>query len=341
MFAAVQAVLLNPFGFANQDRLVVLWQTDLRRALPVIEVAHGEAADWAARSRVVDGMAVFGSVNWRLSLAGTGTPESLSMAAVSAPFFRALGVTPLMGRAFDAGDEVGPRPRAAVISHGLWTRRFGRDPHILRQVLRTQAHADAPRELIPIVGVLPAGFDFPRGAEVWLPAEPLVRSAAADFTRGDEGAALRWLRVFFAVARLQTGRQRRPGRARTHPRHAHDRHEGRSRASDGCRGHAGDRFSRRAGKARALGAARRHDPVAAGRVCECGGPAGVPRRSAATIAGHPHRDRRVARASHRADRVRDGRRHGRRSRRGAGDRRRAAARSRGAGAHRRATPRAT
>jgi len=55
MFAAVQAVLLNPIGFAHQERVVVLWQTDLRRALPVMELAHGEAADWAARSRSVEG----------------------------------------------------------------------------------------------------------------------------------------------------------------------------------------------------------------------------------------------------------------------------------------------
>ena len=203
MFAAVQAVLLNPIGFTNQEGIVILWQTDLRRALPVIEVSHGEAADWAARSRSVGDVAVFGSVNWPLSLEGGAAPESLSMAAVSAPFFRVLGVMPFMGRAFDASDEAGSRPRAAVISYGLWTRRFGRDPDVLRRTLQTPAPAGGPAELIPIVGVLPAGFEFPRGAEVWLPAAPLVRRAAADFTHGDESGALRWLRMFFAVARLE------------------------------------------------------------------------------------------------------------------------------------------
>ena len=203
MFAAVNAVLLRPFGFTDQTRIAVLWQTDLRRALPVIEVAHGEAADWAARSRSVEEIGVFGSVNWSLTLVGAGRPESLTMAAVSAPFFRALGVAPQIGRAFDASDEAGSRPRVAIISHGLWTRRFGGDPAVLRQVLRTQPRPDAPPELISIVGVLPAGVDFPRGADVWLPAGPLVRSAAAQYTGGDEGAALQWLRVFFAVARLR------------------------------------------------------------------------------------------------------------------------------------------
>ena len=72
-------------------------------------------------------------------------------------------------------------------------------------MLRTQDHANAPLELISIVGVLPAGFDFPRGAEVWLPAAPLVRSAAAEYTGGDQEAAFQWLRVFLAVARLRPG----------------------------------------------------------------------------------------------------------------------------------------
>jgi putative ABC transport system permease protein len=203
MFAAVQAVLLNPLGFADQERVVVLWQTDLRRALPVIEVAHGEAADWAARSRSFEEIAVFGSVNWPLPLADAGEPVSLSMSAVSAPFFSVLRVKPLIGRVFDRTDESGVRPRAAVISHALWTRRFGRDPAILRRVLRTASATGQPPDSIPIVGVLPAGFEFPRGAEVWLPAGPLVRAAATQFTRGDQAAAVRWLRMFFGVGRLR------------------------------------------------------------------------------------------------------------------------------------------
>jgi putative ABC transport system permease protein len=200
MFAAVQAVLLNPLGFAHQERVVVLWQTDLRRALPVIEVAYGEAVDWTARSRSFEELAVFGSVNWPLTLADADEPLSLSMSAVSAPFFKVLDVTPMIGRAFDSADEIGPGPRAAIISHGLWTRRFGRDPAILRRVLRTKPDAGAPPQSIPIVGVLPAGFDFPRGADVWLPAGPLVRGAARG---GDEVGAMRWLRVFFGIGRLR------------------------------------------------------------------------------------------------------------------------------------------
>ena len=63
VYAIVQAVVLRPFPFTDQDRVVVIWQRDDRRAQPVIEVAHDEMTDWRARSRSFDDLAVVGSVN--------------------------------------------------------------------------------------------------------------------------------------------------------------------------------------------------------------------------------------------------------------------------------------
>ena len=68
IYAIVHAVVLRPFGFADQDRLAVIWMRDDRRALPVIEVAYGEMDDWRARSRSFERQAVVGSVNWPLTL---------------------------------------------------------------------------------------------------------------------------------------------------------------------------------------------------------------------------------------------------------------------------------
>ena len=172
MFSAVQAVLLRPLGLAHQDRLVVVWKQDLRRALPIIEVAYGEAIDWHTRSRSFDDLAVFGSVNWTLTV--TEKPESLSMSAVSSNFFNVVGVGALRGRTLGPSDEVGRHPGAAVISYDLWTQRFARDPDILRRTL-TATDPAAPPTLISIVGVMPPEFDFPRHVDVWLPAAPLFR----------------------------------------------------------------------------------------------------------------------------------------------------------------------
>ena len=87
IYAIVYAVILRPLPFAEPDGVALLWQRDLRRAMPVMEVSYGEAVDWRQRSRSFDEVAVIGSVNWSLTLAGTSPAETLSMAPVSASFF--------------------------------------------------------------------------------------------------------------------------------------------------------------------------------------------------------------------------------------------------------------
>jgi predicted permease len=169
-----------------------------------VEVAYGEAVDWVKRSSSLERIGVMGSVNWPLTLDGP-QPESLLMAAVSASFFDVIGRRTHLGRTLVEADEVGAVPRVAVISHALWVRRFGHDPRILGR--RLPARITDERHVVPmeIVGVMPEGFDFPRGAEVWAPAAPLVRANAAAWTGGNVDVAMRWLRVFYAVGRLRPG----------------------------------------------------------------------------------------------------------------------------------------
>src|SRR6186713_1441548 len=64
VYAMVDALLLRPLPFREQDKLFIVWQRDDRRALPVVEVALGEMRDWAARTRAFQHLAVIGSVNW-------------------------------------------------------------------------------------------------------------------------------------------------------------------------------------------------------------------------------------------------------------------------------------
>src|SRR5215831_13066906 len=80
IYAIVHAVVLRPFAFVDQDRLAMIWQRDDRRALPVIEVAYGNVQDWLSRSHSLANLAVVGSVNWSLTLAGRPDPETVAMA---------------------------------------------------------------------------------------------------------------------------------------------------------------------------------------------------------------------------------------------------------------------
>src|SRR5207237_10854719 len=118
--------------------------------------------------------------------------------AAAASVVAALASAPLIGRDFESADEAGPIPRVMVISHGLWRRRFGGDRGIVGRAVAVKLDADGPAIPVEIVGVMGKDFDYPRGADVWVPAAPLIRKY------GGEGA-LAGLRVFYVVGRMNDG----------------------------------------------------------------------------------------------------------------------------------------
>ena len=100
-----------------------------------------------------------------VTLTSGGAPERIEGAEVSAAFFGVLGVQPLHGRAFRAGENEPAASRVVILGHGLWTRRFGGDPGIVGRTVQLN------REPYQVVGVAPAGFSHPEGAELWTPLE--------------------------------------------------------------------------------------------------------------------------------------------------------------------------
>lgn len=209
VYAVVEAVLLRPMAFGHQDRTVVIWERDDTRGTPVVEVAIGEVETWNLHAASFDGLAVFGSVNWPITLIEGDSRTRASYASVSSPFFDIVGVPPALGRVFDPRDETGNEPRVAVISDGFWKRHFGSDPLVVGRSVRVQrGFGPAQQErTLEVVGVMPAGFDFPRDAELWLPAAPEIRAVA----RPDptDPAAVAWylahFKVFYGLGRLQGG----------------------------------------------------------------------------------------------------------------------------------------
>jgi predicted permease len=110
-----------------------------------------------------------------VSLVGTGEPERLDGAAATHTLFRALGVAPAVGRAFlPEESHPGSDARVALISYGLWQRRFGGDP---RAVGRAVSLDGTPHE---VVGVMPPGFDFPAQRDVWVPLAPAPTASRGD-----------------------------------------------------------------------------------------------------------------------------------------------------------------
>jgi len=153
MFSIIHAVLLRPLAYRDPDRLVLV-------ADGVTPIRFDELR---AASRSYTEIGGFTGPE-DLSLSGVADPEVLKGARVSANFLDLLGVNPLLGRGFLPPEDQPGAPTVAMLSAELWTRRFGRDPLIIGKTITL---AGTPHT---IVGLLPAGFQFPfSGADVWIP----------------------------------------------------------------------------------------------------------------------------------------------------------------------------
>jgi putative ABC transport system permease protein len=201
IYAVVEAVVLRPIVMRAPDRTVVIWQRDDARSTPVVEAAYGEVDAWRRNVRSVEALGVFSSVNWSLSLVDGDSRARFAYVAVSPSFFEVVGIPPALGRPLNSQDEAGNEPRAAVISDQLWRQRFGASPRIIGAIIRVQDDVASPVRSIEVVGVMPPGFDFPRAAQLWVPAAPSLR-AFAQRAGQDAGEFLANFRVFYAVGRL-------------------------------------------------------------------------------------------------------------------------------------------
>jgi putative ABC transport system permease protein len=167
IFSAVNTALLRPMPVRAPDDLAVAWQTD-EGGQAVVELTYRHLREWTAAGNAFTSAAVMGSHNWSAVLEQHGEPSRLWFNGVSAAFFDTLGVQPVLGRGLRAEDDVPNAAPVAVLNHGAWIRRFGGDPSI---VGRTMTLDGQPVE---IVGVMPEGLDFPRGAEFWIPVVPML-----------------------------------------------------------------------------------------------------------------------------------------------------------------------
>jgi len=161
IFSVVNAALLRPLPFTEPDRLARLWETNLKRNLPSFSVSAPNYVSWKEQSQTFERLAAWKRQS--VNLTGRGEPERLEGAIVSGSLFSLLGVKPAMGRDFLPEEDQPHGRRAAIISHGLWERRFGRDPNLIGQALALDGVSHI------VVGVAPSGFDFPQGTEIWAP----------------------------------------------------------------------------------------------------------------------------------------------------------------------------
>jgi putative ABC transport system permease protein len=163
VFSVVNAVLLKPLPYKDSDRLVMMFGASLETGRGNGSVSPPDFLDYRERNQVFERYAAYTSGGASFSLTGAGEPERVQGVRVTEGFFETLGIDPALGRSFSPEEEQPGREQVAIISNGLWQRRFGSDPEMVGKAVMLNDRS------FTVVGVMPAGFQFPRETEIWVP----------------------------------------------------------------------------------------------------------------------------------------------------------------------------
>jgi len=192
MFSVIRAVLLRPLPFREPDRLVTIYAGIPHLNIQGAFVEYNTFTDWwRPRNRAFESMTAYTPASAVL-LAGD-QPQRVHLLRISANYFSVIGIRPALGRDFLPEEDREGAPHVAILSDGLWKRRFGADRGMLgRQIVLDHA-------LFTVVGVLAPGFDLDP-AEVYVPIAHSGARAAGMPSVGVHGRLKRGVSVPFAQA---------------------------------------------------------------------------------------------------------------------------------------------
>jgi len=189
IFSLMNGVLLPPLPFPDPERLVLVWEETSIFGLRDSPASMGNFMEWRARNRVFQDMGTLDNSSYQLT--GDGTPEQVNGAIIMAGFLHALGVQPLLGRAFTGQDDQPGAAKSVLLSHSLWQQRFGGDRDVVGRTMILD------NERYTIAGVMPANFRFPDALTA------LWTNAGAAYSARDY--ANRGRHDFLVAARLRPG----------------------------------------------------------------------------------------------------------------------------------------
>ena len=184
IFSVVNAVLLKPLPLPEPDRLVRVYEGS---ADAWMTVSPSNFVDWQRENSVFEDMAAYAQT--AAALTGIGEAQRVAGSAVTADFFAVLGTTAMLGRPISPAETVGGQDRVVVLSHDQWLRNFRANPRILDSTVQLDGRN------YTVIGVMPPDFEYPAGAEFWV---PLAFSE-------DELATQRGAHYLEVIARLAAG----------------------------------------------------------------------------------------------------------------------------------------
>ena len=176
IFTVVDAALLRGLPYKSPDRLVHLWEKTPQDTFSKREFSYPDYQDYQ-KNNSFEGLAAY--TGGRVVLSGDGEPESVGGPRVNSDFFRVLGVEPILGRTFQAGEDQQGGPRVVVLTYGLWQRRFGGDTGVIGRGLTINGQG------YEIIGVLPSTFQFAlRNSDLFIPYQPTQNQLTRRFMHG-------------------------------------------------------------------------------------------------------------------------------------------------------------
>ncbi len=163
IFSVVNPILFRSLPYPHAERIVSV--SDFGSDGTPLDVTFGTYRELAQRSRSFDALAVFRS--WQPTLVSNDEPERLDGQRVGASYFRALGVSPTLGRDFRPSDDVVNGPRVAILGNALWHRRFAGSRDIIGRSVKLDG------DDYTVIGVMPASFDnvLAPSAQIWRPLQ--------------------------------------------------------------------------------------------------------------------------------------------------------------------------
>jgi len=170
IFSVVNSVLLRPLPYQNHDRLLRVQETHSGApasgvTFSTFGLTYATFLDLEREAKTIENASAHRA--WAFNVTGGSEPQQVPGALVSGNFFNVLGSNALLGRTIQPeDDQPGGNNRVVVLSYSLWQSRFGADKQILGQSLKVNA------EPFTVIGVMPAGFDYPDQSEVWCPLVP-------------------------------------------------------------------------------------------------------------------------------------------------------------------------
>ncbi len=167
IFSVVDAVLLKPLPYPEPDRLAVVSTTVRQNGTVRLDTSQTGATWEAVRDRATSvDRAAYSRWTAGVNLVAGDRASYVQQQRVGTGFFGVLGVAPVIGREFTAGEDRSGGPAATILSYALWQRLFGGDPGVVGRALFLRGEAAT------IVGVMPEGFQTGDPADLWTPLRP-------------------------------------------------------------------------------------------------------------------------------------------------------------------------